>query len=72
MRHTHFLKHVVETEGIVEESPYSHSESETHEHDIPEGSVGPHTHYQVPGGMYWVTSDGVNHSGPLTLEGEPL
>ena len=71
MRHQHNLSHVL---ILLEdgEKRVPHLESETHDHDIPEDSVGPHNHFNFTGGVFWVTSDGVNHSGPLMKDGEYL
>ena len=58
MRHTHYLTHKVDVDGDVQE----HTEQEMHVHDIPEGSVGPHMHYQVPPGVtFWIDSNGHDH-----------
>lgn len=71
-RHQHNLSHVlILLEDGEKRVPYL--ESETHDHDLPEDSVGPHTHYIFPpGGIFYVNSDGENVSGPLMKDGAYL
>lgn len=70
MKHSHSLSHTVAIEGG---EVRNYNEGETHDHDLPEDSVGPHTHYIFPpGGIFYVNSDGENVSGPLMKDGEYL